>query len=161
MKNIHIHLIYIAGIILLTSCGARKVNKSITTTDSTATFTQVVKTDSVSKETTDIYYDITTDDIIIEPIDSTKAIEITDSFGKVTKVKNARISRKKKTDNTIVANTKEIAKNVLDSVFNKVVLHKSVSTKVVDKKQFDILGYWWLWLLIVLACYLGYRWFKK
>jgi hypothetical protein len=150
--------------ILLTSCGAKTVNKEEKKTDSTATATQVIKTDSTSTDSTSIKFDVVTEEIIIEAVDSTKPIEITNNEGKVTKYKNARISKKKRKDNTIVVNEKTVAKIVVDSLTNEIEVNKIESSKIVYKEQFNwgtfILQLWWLWLLIILACYLAYRYYK-
>jgi hypothetical protein len=140
------------------------VNKEEKKTDSTATVTQTIKTDSISKDSTSIKFDVVSEEIIIEAVDSTKPIEIINNEGKVTKYKNARISKKKRKDNTIVVNEKTVAKIVVDSLTNEIEVNKIESTKIVYKEQFNwgtfILQLWWLWLLIILACYLAYRYYK-
>jgi hypothetical protein len=146
------------------SCGSRHVNKEEKKTDSTSTATQVIKTDSTSTDSTSIKFDVATEEIIIEAVDSTKPIEIINNEGKVTKYKNARISKKKRKDNTIVVNEKSVSKIVVDSLTNEIEVNKIESTKIVYKEQFNwgtfILQLWWLWLLIIIACYLAYRYYK-
>ena len=148
----------------LISCGAKTVNKEEKKTDSTAVVTQVIKTDSTATDSTSIKFDVATEEIIIEAVDSTKPIEITNNEGNVTKYKNARLSKKKRKDNTIVVNEKTVAKIVVDSVTNEIEVNKIESSKVVYKEQFSwskfILDLWWLWILIVVACYLAYRYYK-
>lgn len=150
--------------LLLISCGAKTVNKEQTKTDSTAVATQVVKTDSTSTDSTSIKFDVQTEEIIIEAVDSTKPIEITNNEGKVTRYKNARISHKKRKDNTIIVNEKSVSKIVVDSLTNEIEVNKIESSKIVYKEQFNwgtfILQLWWLWLLIIIACYLAYRRYK-
>lgn len=150
--------------LFLFSCGAKTVNKEQKKTDSTAIETQVIKTDSISKDSTSIKFDVQTEEIIIEAVDSTKPIEIINNDGKVTKYKNARLSHKKRKDNTIVVKEKTVAKIVVDSLTNEIEVNKVESTKIVYKEQFNwstfILQLWWLWLLILLAIYLAYRYYK-
>jgi len=150
--------------LLLISCGAKTVNKEEKKTDSTAVVTQVIKTDSTATDSTSIKFDVATEEIIIEAVDSTKPIEITNNEGKVTKYKNARLSHRKRKDNTIVVNEKSVSKIVVDSVTNEIEVNKIESSKIVYKDQFSwskfILDLWWLWLLIILACYLAYKWQK-
>jgi predicted metalloprotease len=150
--------------LLLISCGSRHVNKEQKKTDSTSVATQVIKTDSISKDSTSIKFDVVSEEIIIEAVDSTKPIEIINNEGKVTKYKNARLSHKKRKDNTIVVNEKTVAKIVVDSLTNEIEVNKVESTKIVYKEQFNwgtfILQLWWLWLLIILAIYLAYRYYK-
>ena len=69
--------------LLLISCGAKTVNKEEKKTDSTAVVTQVIKTDSTATDSTSIKFDVATEEIIIEAVDSTKPIEITNNDGKV------------------------------------------------------------------------------
>jgi hypothetical protein len=148
---------------LLFSCGAKKVNKEIVKTDSIAKEVAVIKTDCTSIENKQVKFDVVTDDLIIEPVDTTKPIEIINNEGKVTKYKNARLSHKKRKDNTKVIESKNVAKNVVDSLANEVKVNKSESKKIVEKKQFSwstfIIDLWWVWLLIIL--YFIYRKYKK
>jgi hypothetical protein len=151
--------------LLLVSCGAKIVDKSDKKTDSIAKTIAVTKTDSTSTDSTSIKFDVVSEEIIIEAVDSTKPIEIINNEGKVTKYKNARISKKKRKDNTIVVNEKTVAKIVVDSLTNEIEVNKVESTKIVYKEQFNwstfILQLWWLWLLILLAIYLAYRYYKR
>jgi hypothetical protein len=152
------------AVISLTSCGAKTLNKDEKKTDSIATTIAVVKTDSTSIDKKVLVYDVETDEIVIEAVDTTEPIEIINNDGKVTKYKNARISKKKRKDNTIVVSEKIVAKIVVDSVSNEIEVNKIESTKIVYKEQFNwgtfILQFYWLWLLIILACYLAYRRYK-
>ena len=151
--------------LLLISCGAKTINKDEKKTDSIAKTIAVVKTDSTSTDSTSIKFDVVSEEIIIEAVDSTKPIEIINTEGKVTKYKNARISKKKRKDNTIVVNEKSVSKIVVDSLTNEIEVNKVESTKIVYKEQFNwstfILQLWWLWLLILLAIYLAYRYYKR
>jgi hypothetical protein len=155
---------YLILAFLIVSCGAKTVNKEEKKTDSIATSIAVVKTDSTSIDKKVLVYDVETDEIVIEAVDTTQPIEITNNEGKVTKYKNARLSKKKRKDNTIVVSEKIVAKIVVDSVTNEIEVNKVESTKIVYKEQFNwgtfIMQLWWLWLLIILAIYLAYRRFK-
>ena len=156
---------YLILALFIISCGSKHINKEEKKTDSIAKTIAVVKTDSTSTDSTSIKYDVVSEEIIIEAVDSTKPIEIINNEGKVTKYKNARISKKKRKDNTIVVNEKSVSKIVVDSLTNEIEVNKVESTKIVDKEQFNwstfILQLWWLWLLILLAIYLAYRYYKK
>jgi hypothetical protein len=150
--------------LLLVSCGAKIVDKSDKKTDSIAKEVTVLKNDSTSIDKKVLVYDVETDEIVIEAVDTTQPIEITNNEGKVTKYKNARLSTKKRKDNTIVVSEKIVAKIVVDSVSNEIEVNKVESTKIVYKEQFNwgtfILQFYWLWLLIILAIYLAYRRYK-
>ncbi len=151
-------------LLLLISCGAKTVNKEQTKTDSTAVATQVVKIDSVATDSTSIKFDVTTEEIAIEAVDTTKPIEITNAQGKVTKYKNARLSHRKRKDNTIVVNEKSVSKIVVDSITNEIEVNKIQSSKIVYKEQFNwgkfALSFWWLWLILILIAYVLYKWQK-
>jgi len=95
---------------------------------------------------------------------TTKPIEITNNEGKVIKYKNARLSKKKRKDNTIVVNEKTVAKIVVDSVTNEIEVNKVVSSKVVYKEQFNwgtfMIQTWYWWLILILIIYVVYRYYK-
>jgi hypothetical protein len=150
--------------LLFVSCGAKIVDKSEEKTDSIAKNVTVLTTDSTSIDKKVFAYDVETDEIVIEAVDTTQPIEITNNEGKVTKYKNARLSKKKRKDNTIVVSEKIVAKIVVDSVSNEIEVNKVESKKIVYKEQFNwgtfILQFYWLWLLIILAIYLAYRRYK-
>ena len=150
--------------LLFISCGAKKLNKEVTKTDSIAKEVAVIKKDCTSIQIKQVNFDIVTEDIIIEPVDSTKPIEIINSEGKITKYKNARLSHRKRKDNTIVIERKKVAKIVIDSLSKEIQVNKVESKKVIDKPQFSwstfILDLWWIWLLIILAIYIAYRRYK-
>jgi hypothetical protein len=149
---------------LIVSCGAKTLNKEEKKTDSIAKNVTVLTTDSTSIDKKVLAYDVETDEIVIEAVDTTEPIEITNNDGKVTKYKNARLSKKKRKDNTIVVSEKIVAKIVVDSVSNEIEVNKVESTKIVYKEQFNwgtfLLQLWWLWLILLLAIYLGYRYIK-
>jgi hypothetical protein len=155
---------YLLLAFLIISCGAKTINKDDKKTDSIAKTIAVTKTDSISKDSTSIKFDVVSEEIIIEAVDSTKPIEIINNEGKVTKYKNARLTKKKRKDNTIVVNEKSVSKIIVDSLTNEIEVNKVESTKIVYKEQFNwstfILQLWWLWLLILLAIYLAYRRYK-
>lgn len=155
---------YLILALFIISCGSRKMNKEEKKTDSIAKTIAVTKTDSISKDSTSIKFDVVSEEIIIEAVDSTKPIEIINNDGKVTKYKNARIAKKKRQDNTIVIQEKKVSKIVVDSLTNEIEVNKIESAKIVYKEQFNwgtfILSLWWLWLLLILIGYLAYRKYK-
>jgi hypothetical protein len=146
------------------SCGAKTVNKEEKKLDSIAKTIAVVKTDSVAKDSTSVKFDVETEEIVIEAVDSTKPIEITNNDGKVTKYKNARLSKKKRKDNTIVVNEKTVSEITVDSISHEIEVEKVENIKVVYKEQFSwskfLLDLWWLWLLILIILYICYRYIK-
>ena len=124
----------IITLLLLTSCGTRKVEKENieekkeTKIDSTAKIVEEIKEVVVTKK------DIAKTEFSYEPID-VKAEFIVD--GKV--FKNVRISNKKETDNTIIKENKTAAKNTDIAVKKDVKQTKDSTLKVSDKKGIDII----------------------
>ena len=154
--------------LLFISCGAKKLNKEVAKTDSIAKDVAVIKKDCTSIQIKQVNFDVVSEDLIIEPVDSTKPIEIINNEGKITKYKNARISHKKRKDYTKVMDSKIVAKIVVDSLSNEIQVNKVVRNKVIDKPQFSwsafILDLWWLWLVIIILlfiCYLRYKGYLK
>jgi len=90
MKNLFLLLAF-----LLFSCGAKTLNKEQTIIDSTATEVAVVKTDSVSIETKETNFDVETTEIIIEPVDTTKPIEVTNKKGRSYQIQKCPIKPQK------------------------------------------------------------------
>ncbi len=141
--------------LLFISCGIRKVEKS--TLDVKKDVDKEVATvdNKVSEAKTETNNDITTDDIEIVPIDSTKAIEIVAPDGKVTKYKNARISNRKTVDKTKMVNdvkAVEMSQTKASEKSNEV-------TKVSEKETERTSWSWW-WLLLLLIPIGYYVWQK-
>jgi len=160
MKNITILLLAI----LLTSCGARKVNKSTTETKTETAIFETVKTDNVSETKKETVNDVVTDDFEVEPIDTAKPIEVIAPNGSKTTFKNARFKRKTITDKTKHVETAKASKTEQKSINTTISKQEKATVKNVDRKQFSIsemlLDLWWLWLLLILA-YFGYRAYRK
>jgi hypothetical protein len=134
---------YLFLLLLLASCGARKVNKSTT---ETTTKSEITVTDSTKIETKeDIDSTICTDEFEITPVDTLKPIVIIDSQGKKTTIVNGRIkkrtqiSRFKALKSTTLHNTR----NTKQSATN--------STKSSKKHTERTQSFWWLWLLLIIA----------
>lgn len=145
-------------LVILTSCGARKVDVSkVEVKKDSIVETKVIveKTEVVQKtDSTNIITEINTDEVCIEPLDSTKEMVVN---GKV--YKNAVLKIKKNKVNTIYKNNKtESNIKRIDSVgVSKTSVKESsvAKTKNIDKKA----NYWsllWL-LLLILIIYLLWR----
>jgi hypothetical protein len=166
--------------LLMTSCSARKVNKSTTETKETAK-TEIVTLDS-SKTTTntnenvkvitetkvDTEKNVVTEVTEITPLDATKKATITDANGKTIDITNAKYRNEKKTDLS-----KE--KKVSISEYNKLKTSLEIALKQhrkdikiikqlkaksniknIDKEQFNLLSFWWV-LIPIALCYLYYK----
>lgn len=134
----------ILSFLILTSCGARKVNVNkedrIVKIDSTS----VSKKEIVSNKENYISIITDTDELEIVPIDTTKYIKVD---GKT--YKNVKL-RYKKTKQVLVDTTKI---KVSEKSSNKVILNKDISEKSfkknIDKKE-SYSFYWWGLLFILL-----------
>ncbi len=141
------------------SCGTRKVHKTETV--------EIVKKDSVSKtkevavseSETNKQVNISEDNFIIEPIDIIKPIEITDSSGKVTIYKNARIRHEIKSDKSFVYKVNKMALVKENEVKKSVSSKMEQSEKNIEKKN----SFNWFWIgyiaifIIVSVVYWRYR----
>jgi hypothetical protein len=134
---------YLFILLLLTSCGARKVNKSTTETETKSEISVIDSTKVVTF--TDSSSTICTDEFEITPVDTLKPIVIIDSQGKKTTIKNGRIkkrtqiSRFKALKSTTLHNTRKTQKTATQST--------KESEKHVERKE----SFGWLWLILIIA----------
>lgn len=145
-------------LVILTSCGARKVDvsKLEVKKDSIVETKSVVEKIEIKQkaDSTNITTEINTDEVCIEPLDSTKEMVVD---GKI--YKNVVLKIKKNKVNTIYRNNKtESNIKHTDSVgTSKISVKESVvaKTKKIDKKA----NYWFLfyWLIVLLILYLLWR----
>ena len=145
-------------LVILTSCGARKVDVSkveVKKDSVVETKAIVEKTEVVQKtDSTNIATEINTDEVCIEPLDSTKEMVVN---GKV--YKNAVLKIKKNKVNTTYRNNKtESNIKRIDSIgVSKASVKESsvTKTKNIDKKA-SYCSLLWL-LLLILIMYLLWR----
>ena len=131
--------------ILLLSCGSRKVQRS-----KTEDKTQIAIVDTSTTKTTDnsaisIIQVDSTNETIIEPIDTAKAMVID---GKT--YKNARVKHKKAVRNKVINIKKNLAKIERKAV--KVVAKREMKAQhnKIERKT----SYWWLlWFLLLIPLY--------
>lgn len=173
---------------LLFSCSARTSKTDKSKVDSTATakievtekssttVKEVVKLDSTSTKKKETIVNIFEDALELEPIDPKQESSFTDSNGKTKIFKNVRIKTNKIKDNSIVYESENVRKIEVkdteiailkDSIYNlnsEVAIGKDIIKKLTEKEQFNwstfILQLWWLWVLILIALYLAYRYYK-
>ena len=154
MKN---KIITLLLAITLISCGARK---STTQTDKietqTETQTEVKETDN-TKTTTDGVIDKETNEVTeietIEPIDITKPSFYsgkTFTNSKITKRKSNVLSIEKNKVNQVVENDKKVVKK------ERVKAKANVKSKSKEVER-EALNLWWLFLLILILAYIGWR----
>ena len=153
-------ILLIATILVAVGCSSRK---STTQTDKVdlkvETETKVKETDN-TKTKTDIVINKETNEVTevetIEPIDNTKPSLYngkTFTNSKITKRKTNVLSKEKNKVNQVVENDKKVVKK--ERVNAKVDI--KTKNKATEKEQFNFLSIWWLYLLIALMIYIGYK----
>jgi len=129
-------------LLLLSSCRSAKVDKAVVKTSQ-----EVVTAENKDVQTREI--EKTEDSVVsmeIVPVCEDKPVEIKDSNGKITTIKNGKVRyvvNKKKTekDKIVIDKSKTIQVDKKSS---------SVATKKVERKVPILLQIWWFWLLIIL-----------
>jgi hypothetical protein len=170
------------------SCSARTSKTDKSKTDSTATakteiavkesetIKEVVKSDSTVSKKKETLVNIFEDALELEPIDPKEESSFTDNNGNVKKFKNVRIKRNQSQNNSTINESENIRlieeKNteiarLKDSIYelnSDIAISKDISAKLVEKPQFNwgtfVLSFWWLWILIIIALYIAYRYYK-
>ena len=111
-----------------------------------------------------------------EPSDPTKESSITDENGKKTTFKNLKgkkrnLSTQSKDNSLETVNLIKI-KNIELHRKNKMIMERNIEiqklqnqvSKLSKREQFNwstfVLSFWWLWLILIVAGYLGYRYYK-
>ncbi len=169
-------------------CSARTSKTDKSKVDSTATAkveiaiketetkTETTKSDSTSVKKKETIVNIFEDALELEPINPDKESSFTDSNGNKKTFKNVRIKTNKTKDNSIIKESEttrkleqkdvEIAtlKDFVSELNSEIEVLKKNKAKEVVKPQFNwstfILQLWWLWLLILVALFLAYRYYK-
>lgn len=186
--SIVIGVLFFIVTFLLFGCSARTSKTDKSKVDSTAiakvevaikekeTIKEATKSDSTSVKKKETIVNIFEDALELEPIDATKESSFTDSNGNVKTFKNVRIKTNKVKDNSIVYESENVRKieekeveiatlkDIVTQLSSEVSVLKDEKSKSVVKPQFNwstfILQLWWLWLIILLAGYLAYKYYK-
>ena len=128
-------------LLLLTSCGTRKVNKS--TEETKQDKVETVQNNIQVKENAAVKVIDSTDEISIEPIDSIKPMVID---GK--SYLNVKIKHKKRKVNTNIVLDKTTSDTSKKKTVEKIEVVKD--EKIIERKTSLVTQLWWLWLLILL-----------
>jgi len=128
-------------LLLLTSCGTRKVNKS--TEETKQDKVETVQNNIQVKENVAVKVIDSTDEISIEPIDSIKPMVID---GK--SYLNVKIKHKKRKVNTSIVLDKTTSDTSKKKTVEKIEVVKD--DKIIERKTSLVTQLWWLWLLILL-----------
>ena len=186
----HSYLIVVSVLFLylLLGCSARNVNKSDSKIDSVSTtkievaikeletIKETTKIDSLSENKKQTIRNIFSDELLLEPIDEKEISSFTDENGKTKTFKNVRIRTNKRKDKSIIEQTETVRKieekdveiaTLKDSVsilHDEIAVNKEIIKKLSEKPQFNwstfVLSFWWVWLIILIALYLAYRYYK-
>ena len=187
-RHSYLIVVGILFLYLLFGCSARNVNKSDSKIDSVSTskievavkeletIKETTKIDSTSISKNQTIRNLFYDELMLEPIDEKEISTITDENGNVKTFKNVRIRTKKTKDKSIIEQTEivrkieqkdvEIAilKDSVSSLHDEIAVNKEIIKKLSEKPQFNwstfVLSFWWLWILILIALYLAYRYYK-
>ena len=186
--SIIIGVVFFIVAFLLFSCSARTSKTDKSKVDSTATAkievteksstteTETIKKDSTSTKKKETIVNIFEDALELEPIDPKQESSFTDSNGKTKTFKNVRIKTNKIKDNSIVYESENVRKieekdteiatlkDVVNQLSSEISVLKESNAKLIVKPQFNwsafILQFWWLWILILVAGYLAYKYYK-
>jgi preprotein translocase subunit SecF len=144
--------IFLAILLAMTSCSARKTAKSQTKeeTKQTEVVTEVVT--QTTNENTKIVDSSEIDEIEVTPIDSTKEMVID---GK--KYFNAKIKKVKRKNNIVVDKIKIVDYNAQKDV-NKVV-EQTKKTNVKQTEKEAVIKWWW-WIILIIILYLFFRYVR-
>ena len=140
-------------LIIMTSCGSRKVNKSQTKEQEQKTEKSTLEIETRVTDNTKIIDTSTSDEIEISPVSDTLPMVVNGIT-----YKNVKIKRSKKKNNISVAKDVIVQQNVQKSDLKAVKTSKVVEIKQIERKQ----SFWWLlWLLLLIPIYYLYRNWKK
>lgn len=160
LVSVFFGLLFVILLNSITSCSARKVNKS-TTDIKENTKTEIATIDSSKTITTSqnnilIVDSSSSDEFTITPIDSTKEMIVAG-----TKYKNAVLKHKKSVRNKVVDKTETIAKTEQKAIKTNIKSDKSKSTNIEIKNTERKSNYWWmLWFLLIIPIYIAYKKYK-
>lgn len=141
MKKISIILIALT----LTSCGARKMQKSETVEKENTTITDTTKTVTQVDNLTNVQVVENCDEVTFKPIDNSIPMVLN---GK--SYLNTILTHKKTNVTTNTKKVEKLVKTVKKGITvnnNKV---KTVTTKDVHREAFNLWSLWWLWLLLII-----------
>jgi len=186
--SIIIGVVFFIVAFLLFSCSARTSKTDKSKIDSTATVkievtekssttvNETTKLDSTSSKKKETIVNIFEDALELEPIDPKQESSFTDSNGNKTTLTNLKLTSKKKTDNSTINESENVRKieekeveistlkDIVSQLSSEIEVLKENKAKEVVKPQFNwstfILQLWWLWILILVALFLGYQYYK-
>ena len=154
IRKLLITLLALSLIVLLCSCGTRKVQKSIVKEDTKTEQATTEKKDITSNKETNTVINDESNEIEVTPIDTSKALIIN---GKT--FKNAKVKIIHKKINTTIAEkatVKDLSKYETKAI---TTVKKQEVKRNVERKSSNL--WFLLWLLIPIGLYLLYRFVLK
>jgi hypothetical protein len=141
--------------ILLFSCAPRKVNKSDTKEETQIAILDTSKTETKTATNIKVIDCTGTDELVIIPVDPSKEIVVN---GKT--YKNVTLKHRKVKNNITTNKVEKVAKIEQKAIKTNVKAKRVIEVKQVERKGISFLSFWWLWILIILMIYIGYRYRK-
>jgi hypothetical protein len=143
----------IISVILLTSCGSRKVAKSETKEQEQKTEKSTLETETRVTDNTKIVDTSTSDEIEISPISDTIPMVVNGIT-----YKNAKIKRSKKKNNISIVKDVKVQHKAKKSDLKVVKSNRIIEVKQIERKE----SYWWLfWFLLLIPIYFIYKKYKN
>ena len=172
---------------LACSCSAKTTTKTDVKNDSIAktsetkkesineALKEVAKSDSSSVSKKESEFTSFLNELEFEPADPTKESSITEN-GKTTTFKNLKGKKRNVSSNSKESSLETVklikSKDIELHRKNNLIMERNIEIQLLkkqlekssDRKQFNwstfILSFWWLWLIIIIALYLAYRYYK-
>ena len=145
-------LLGLIALIIMTSCGSRKVNKSQTKEQEQKTEKTTLEIETRVTDNTKIIDTSTSDEIEISPVSDTLPMVVNGIT-----YKNVKIKHSKKKNNISVVKDVIVQQNVQKSDLKAVKTNKVVEIKQIERKQ----SFWWLlWFLLLIPIYYLWRKYK-
>jgi len=145
-------LLALITVIVLTSCGSRKVQKSETKEQEQKTEKITLETETRVTDNTKIVDTSTSHEIEIIPVDNTLPFTVN---GK--EYKNVKIRHKKSKNNISIVKDVKFQHNAQKSDLKIVKSNKVVEVKQIERKE----SYWWLlWFFLLIPIYILYKKYK-
>jgi lipopolysaccharide export LptBFGC system permease protein LptF len=144
----------IISVILLTSCGSRKISKSETKEQEQKTEKITLETETRVTNNTKILDSSTTDEIEISPISDTIPMVVNGIT-----YKNVKIRHKKTKNNISINKDEKVQHKAQKSGVVMVKRNKVIEVKQTERKE----SYWWLFwfLLLIPIWYYGKKYFQR
>jgi preprotein translocase subunit SecF len=144
--------IFLAILLAMTSCSARKVAKSETKEETKQTEVVTETVNQTTNENTKIVDSSEIDEIEVTPIDSTKEMVID---GK--RYFNVKIKKVRRKNNIVVDKVKIVDYNAKKDA--KKVVEQTKQTEVKQTEKEAVIKWWW-WIILIIILYLFFKYVR-